>query len=303
MHKITIFILLLFFAKSNAQEFILPYDDSIGVPVVNVSVNDSIYQFVFDTGAFKTAINSKVFADLPIVGKIDDVGGISSVRKSKDLVKLSFNLASMSIKDKEVIFDDLSLFTDFFCGKLVLGGIIGRDIMKDYIIEINPHKKEILFHNPLSFKEDKISDFTKVKLQRSTAPYIYIKIGRKGRYVLIDTGNTGNLSTTDYQLDPYIQSTQHITYKKKGSSLGINGINNDEDLKHTIYNAEVQIGKLKVENQRVDTSRNDFNNMGFGFISQFITFLDLKNKKLYLKQVNKNYFGENVLGNLGFYIR
>lgn len=120
---------------------------------------------------------------------------------------------------------------------------------------------------------------------------------------MLDTGRNGKLSISDYKLDQFIKTTKHIAYKEKGSSLGIHGINNEEDVSHTIYNAEVQLGKLKIENQTVETSRNDFNNMGFEFISQFISYLDLKGEKLYLKQVGNHHFGENTLEHLGFYIR
>lgn len=302
MHKITFFILLLFFAKSKAQELIVPYEDPFGLPVVKVSVNGSMHQFVFDTGAYKTVINSQVFSGVPISSKIDDVGGISGMRKSMDQVKFSFNFLDKQF-DKEVIYTDLSMLSVFNCTNSTISGIIGRDVMEDYIIEINPDKKELIFYNPSSFNEDKIADFTKIKLRKSNNPRFHVKIGKQGRYVLFDTGSAGKLRISDYKLDQYIKTTKHIAYKKKGSSWGIHGFNNKEDVIHTIYNAEVQIGKLKIENQTVETSRNDLNNMGFGFISQFISYLDLKGEKLYLKQIGKDHIGENTLEHLGFYIR
>jgi len=304
MYKISLFLIsILFFAKSKAQELTIPYEVLNGIPIVKVSVNDKDYRFAFDTGAFKTVVNSNVFLNLPITSKVDNVGGISSAVKSMNQVKFSFNLSSKRIEDKEVIYSDLSIFTNAGCDNLVLSGIIGRDIMEDYIIEINPQKGKILFYNPLSFNEDKIQDFTKIKLRKSIDPRVPVRIGKQDRYVLFDTGSHGKLSISDYKLERYIETTQHTTYKSKGSSYGIHGVNNDEDINHTIYNAEIQIGKLNIEDQTVETSRNDFNNMGFSFISQFISYLDLKGKNLYLKQISKNYFGETSLKNLGFYIR
>lgn len=304
MHKITLlFILVLFFAKSKAQELIIPYEVLDGIPVVNVSVNHKEYQFAFDTGAFKTVINSTVFPNLPISGKIDDVGGIGSVRKSMDQVNFSFSLLNKSFTNKEVIYSDLSILTKASCDNLVLSGIIGRDVMEDYIIEINPEIKKIILHNSASFNEDKIQDFTKIRLRKSSDPRVAVKIGKQDRYVLFDTGSYDKLSISDYKLNKYIETVQHTEYKSRGSRYGIHGINNDEDINHLIYNAEVQLGKLNLKNQTVETSKNDFNNMGFTFISQFITYLDLKGKNLYLKQISKNYFGESSLKNLGFYIR
>ena len=304
MYKITLFfILLLSFVKNQAQELSIPYEVLNGIPIVNVDIDNKNYQFAFDTGAFKTLINSKVFTNLPISSKIDNVGGISSVRKSMDQVKFSFNFLNKKFTNKEVIYSDISIFTKANCENIVLSGIIGRDIMEDYIIEINPENKKILFYNPSSFKEDKISNFTRIKLRKSSDPRIAIKIGNQNRYVLFDTGSGNKMSISDYKLERYIENTQHTAYKSKGSSYGIHGVNNDEDVNHTIYNAEIHIGNLNIKDQIIETSRNDFNNMGFSFISQFITYLDLKGKNLYLKQINKNYFGESSLKKLGFYIR
>ena len=304
MYKIVIsLILLLFFSKIQSQKLSVPYQVLDGVPIVKVYVGNKDYSFAFDTGAFKTLINSKIFPNLPISSKVDDVGGISSVRKSMDQVKFSFNFLNKQFDNHEVIYTDLSLFVNSSCDNLVIGGIIGRDIMEDYIIEINPINKTINFHNSSNFSEDKVLDFTKIKLRKSSDPRVAVKIGKQDRYVLFDTGSYDKLSISDYKLERYIENTQHTAYKSRGSSYGIHGINNDEDINHLIYNAEVQLGKLNLKDQTIETSKNDFNNMGFAFISQFITYLDLKGKNLYLKQINKNYFGESSLKNLGFYIR
>ncbi len=304
MHRITLlFVLILFSAEIRAQELTVPYKVLNGIPIVDVSVNNSSYQFAFDTGAFKTVINSKVFPNLPVSGKIDNVGGIGSVRKSMDQVKFSFHLPGKQFVDKEVIYSDLSMFTNASCDQLVLGGIIGRDIMEDYIIEINPEIQKIIFYKSSGFDEYKIQSFTKARLRKSSDPRVPLKIGNQDRYVLFDTGSSDKLSVSDYKLDRYIETTQHTSYRSKGNSYGIHGVDQDEDINHTIYHAEIQIGKLNVQDQTVETSRNDFNNMGFAFISQFITYLDLKGKNLYLKQISKNYFDESSLKNLGFYIK
>lgn len=304
MYKITLFFILCFsFIKSQAQVSI-PFEVLNGLPIVNVTVDGKNHQFVFDTGAFMTCINSEVFPDLKISKTIDNVGGISSERKSMKAVKFSFHFLNQNFNDKEVIYTDLSIVSKINCENLTLSGIIGRDIMENYIIEINPDSKKIVFHNPSAFNENQLKDFTKIKLQK-TKPMVPIKIGQQTRYVLFDTGRSGGLSTTDYKLDKYIETTQHTSYRSKGSSIGIHGVNNDEDVHHKIYNAKLQIGSLIVDNQAIETSKNDFNNMGFRFSRQFISYLDLKTQKLYIKKI-KQYtenIEESVIGNIGFYTK
>ena len=302
MYKITfLFILFLSFIKNQAQESSVPFEVLDGLPIVNVRIDGKNHQFLFDTGASMTVINSEAFPNLTTSKTIDNVGGISGERKSMKAVKFSFNFLNKKFENKEVLYADLSITTKVSCENLVLCGIIGRDIMENYIIEINPDTKKIVFHTPSDFNENQLKDYTKLKLQKNR-PVLPIKIGGQTIYVLFDTGNSGGLSITDYKLEKYIEKTQHTAYLSKGSKFGIHGTNNEEDLHHKIYNAELQIGNITVNNQTVETSKKDFNNMGFRFSKQFISYLDLKNQTIYIKKVNQftQNFGDSVIGNIGF---
>ena len=304
MYKVTLLLIFcLSFIKNQAQYLSLPYDDSYGIPIVNVSVDGKNHQFAFDTGAFMTCINSEVFPNLPVSKIIDNVGGISSERKSMNAVKFSFKIIDKEFENKEVIYVDLNKTTQATCNNLILGGIIGRDIMENYIIEINPNDKKISFYIPFNFDKNKTQNFTKIKFQNNR-PNIPISIGNHKRFVLFDTGSKGNLSISDFKLDQYISTTQHVAYRSKSSSFGIHGTNNEEDLHHRIYNAEIELGNSSVKNQLIETSNNDFNNMGFGFSKQFISYLDLKNNKLFMKQVEQSVekYEDSLLKNIGFSI-
>lgn len=303
MYKLFLFfILFLSFTKNEAQELSIPFEIIEGFPIVHVSVDGENHQFVFDTGAFMTCINSEVFLNLPVSKTIENIGGIGSERKSINAVNFSFNFSNQNYTNEEVLYTDLSSFSKMSCTNLKISGIIGRDIMENYIVEINPDNKKIVFHSPSIFNENHLIGFTKIKLQKTPAPYLPITIGKQKRYVQFDTGRNGGLSTTDFKLNKYIEKKQHISYHTKGNSYGLHGVNNDKDLHYKIYNAEIQIESLNVTNQVFKTSKNDFNNMGFDFSKQFISYLDLKNHKLFIKQVNQNTesINDTALHNLGF---
>ena len=303
MYKLFLFfILFLSFTKNRAQELSVPFEIIDGFPIVHVWVEGKKnHQFVFDTGAYKTCINSEVFPNLPISKKIENVGGISSERKSMNAVNFSFNFLNQNYLNQEVIYTDLSLFSKMSCTNLKISGIIGRDVMENYIVEINPDSKKIIFHHHSDFNESQLKGFTKMKLQKKS-PAVPIKIGGETRYALFDTGSAYGISTTNYKLENYIKTAQHISYKSKGSSIGIHGVNNDEDIHYKVYNSPLEVGNLTVKNQVFETSKNDFNNMGFDFSKQFISYLDLKNHKLFIKQVNQNTesINDNALYIIGF---
>ncbi|MBM7419328.1 MULTISPECIES: aspartyl protease family protein [Chryseobacterium] len=303
MYKLFLFfILFLSFTKNQAQELSIPFEIIEGFPIVHVSVDGKNHQFVFDTGAFMTCINSEVFPNLPVSKTIENIGGIGSERKSINAVNFSFNFSNQNYTNQEVLYTDLSSFSKMSCTNLKISGIIGRDIMENYIVEINPDKKKIVFHTLSTFNENHLIGFTKIKLQKTSAPYLPITIEKQKRYVQFDTGSNGGLSTTNYKLENYIKTAQHISYKSKGSSIGIHGVNNDEDIHYKVYNSPLEVGNLAVKNQVFKTSKNDFNNMGFDFSKQFISYLDLKNHKLFIKQVNQNTesINDTALHNLGF---
>ncbi|WP_139423094.1 aspartyl protease family protein [Chryseobacterium mulctrae] len=303
MYKLFLFfILFLSFTKNQAQELSIPFEIIDGFPIIHVSIDGKNHQFVFDTGAFMTCINSEVFPNLPVSKTIENIGGIGSERKSINAVNFSFNFSNQNYTNQEVLYTDLSSFSKMSCTNLKISGIIGRDIMENYIVEINPDSKKIVFHTLSTFNENHLIGFTKIKLQKTSAPYLPITIEKQKRYVQFDTGSNGGLSTTNYKLENYIKTTQHISYKSKGSSIGIHGVNNDEDIHYKVYNSPLEVGNLAVKNQVFKTSKNDFNNMGFDFSKQFISYLDLKNHKLFIKQVNQNTesINDTALHNLGF---
>lgn len=301
-----IFLVVLFlpFITIQAQELSISYKESVyGVPVINIPINGKDYKFLFDTGSFKTVINSEVFPNLQILGQTD-VEDSNDVKKKVDLVKFSFNFLNRYFRDKEVLYMNLSSIPNIGCSEhVILSGVIGMDIIEDYIVEINPSDNNIVFHNHEKFNEDQISDFIKVKLEKTSKPLVPLKIGNQKRYVVFDTGSNGTLTVSDFKLQRYINTTIHTAYTSLGSSYGAHGINVNKDLRHEIYDGGIQLGKLNVKNQKIETSRNNINNMGFRFISQFISYLDMKDKVLYLKQINKHAYGESSLKNLGFYIR
>lgn len=92
MYKLFLFfILFLSFTKNQAQELSVPFEIIDGFPIVHVSVEGKNHQFVFDTGAFMTCINSEIFPNLPVSKTIENIGGIGSERRSMNAVKFSFN--------------------------------------------------------------------------------------------------------------------------------------------------------------------------------------------------------------------
>ncbi len=303
MYKISLFfILFLSFLKNYAQQLSVPYDVLAGVPMVKISVDGKNHRFLFDTGAFKTVIHSDVFTNLPISSTVENVGGVGSERKQMDVVKFSFEFLGKYFKNKEVLYMNttFNLINQHSCDELELVGVIGRDIMEDYIIEINPTNKKIVFHNPVQFNENQLPGFTKIELRNSSEPKVPITIENHKRYVLFDTGRTRGMSISNFKLDKYINIAKHTTYMSKSRGIGVHGFNEDIDIHHKIYNSNIKMNKLLVKNQVIETSGNDLNNMGFSFISQFISYLDLKGKRLYVKQISENSYGNSILEYLGF---
>lgn len=296
-----IFTLFIFFTKNNAQEITIPYDDSIGVPIIKVYVDGKIYNFGFDTGAYRTVINSTLFHNLPTTGYVDNIGGTGSERKKMNLTRLTFSILDKKYINHEVLHSDLSHFSIASCDStFVLAGIIGRDIMVDYIVEINPLTKKISLYNHSIFNFKNLNDFTKIKLRNSSEPRIPIKIGTQNRYVLYDTGSNDNLNVSDYKLENYLNTTTHTKYQSKGTTHGVHGLVNDVDIHHLVYNGSIMVGKLTVTNQLFETSRNDENNMGYKFSQQFITYLDLKNNQIAMKQIGELQHSPLLINDLGF---
>jgi hypothetical protein len=290
------YLLLILSSTIFSQELIIPYAEQEGWPIIQVEINNKNYKFLFDTGAGITVVNSNTIKNLAIIEDIETIDINKTVENIPVSILPELKIGKKTFSEQKVAYKSLESFNLNFCD-LQLDGIIGIDIMKDFLIEVNTQERVIEFHNKDSFDLNKIKDFSRNKYKHNI-PTIKLKIDRQKRFASFDTGSNGDLTLSDYKLSDFINDNKNITSIGEGS-LGINS-SQDKIINHEFINENIRFGGLSLKEQNFTLNNQDQNNIGFDFIKQFNFFLDVSDKIVYLKKHSDFNVPESTVSKYGF---
>ncbi|MCW3805532.1 retropepsin-like aspartic protease [Plebeiibacterium marinum] len=184
-----IILSLIGFTHSIAQNSIeteLKYSDENGVPVVDVVIGGNTYRFMLDTGAGKTCVSDRLVnaEKLEYAQSQESMQGLGDNLFIANISNAS--LGSLEITKKEAIVmsaDNVILST------LDADGIIGANILADYVVTFDSKKKSITLSNQV---ESSITGWETLKLWNNV-PLFNIKLqGKDELYdvpALFDSGN------------------------------------------------------------------------------------------------------------------
>jgi len=299
---------------NNAKKQTISFKLMHNLVVFPMEVNGKELNFILDSGVGNTLlfnINNKDSVQLKNVKKIK-LKGLGS-EESIDAIlskgnQFGFNNIRSSNQDLYVIFND-SFDLSSKLG-ITIHGIIGYDLLKDFIVKINYGLKKITFHNPKTFKYKKCKKCETLALEfHKLKPYINLgvkldSITNKITPVklLIDSGGSDAMWLFE-NTHPDI-----LTPKKYFEDLL------GEGLSGTIYGKRstikgIVLGKFELKNPTVSfpdslsiahalqfEERNG--SIGANILRRFIVTFDYLNNKITLKKGNsfKEPFRYNMSG-------
>lgn len=156
----------------------IPFELKSNLIIVNVLFQNSIpLKFVVDTGVKNTVLIDKVYSDiLDIVPdrKMTLVGAAGGKEVE------AFVASNVSIDLEHIEGENLSIMIlkeDYIELDKTLGinvhGILGYDLFKNFVVEIDYYNEELTFYNPSEFKRPKSKKYHSVPITiEDTKPYI-----------------------------------------------------------------------------------------------------------------------------------
>ena len=285
------FISLTLYAQSKPIESI-PFKVEKNQIYIYAKVNktDSL-RFLFDTGANGSVINQESTrkVKLKIDGKSINTGsnGTNEVEESSNN-----EMILGTIHKKDILFTIIPFESDEF------DGIIGTDIMREHIIEIDYHKQIINFYE----KNDKNIDYngyTKLKMSSDIYP-TYIKStllikGKKYKGLFgLDTGADDVLTLTS-------RFSRNNNFANKMRRIGSDGFIGSDGLEYEMpifLCPEIEFVKkyfyniptaLSNATEGIDASDKLAGFYGNAFLKKFNIILNYNSNFIYLK-LNKNLY-------------
>ena len=296
--------------------FSVPFKTINNLIILKLSINDSKeLSFILDSGSKNTLL----FIDDPINNPLEksyqrafeingwgngvsNFGFISIQNKVKLGKVIGSNISIVGINKSDM---DIS---PFFGEKI--DGILGIDIFKSLIVQINFQKQKIIFSNPANFVAPKKSEKIKIVFDNDK-PFINCEMAFDDQKkfpikLLIDLGESKPISLV-VGTDSFIQYPNNFVYANLG--VGLNGLISG----FIGQNRRFQIGKFQLDN--IFTAYPDENSLkgilikdtrngsiGMGVLNRFLLTFNLAENALYLKK-NINYKKPFVFNRTGIEIR
>ncbi len=150
---ISIFLLVLSLSFVSKAQIVIPFYERGDLLVIKLSINKMEGEFIFDTGASNTVLDSAVAAKLGLnatgTNRNASTGGTSTFKYISDQ-KISLTQKD-EITCRRIIFTNLKSLQELVGVEFV--GIIGFDIINKYITNINYEEKTLSLTTQLTKKE------------------------------------------------------------------------------------------------------------------------------------------------------
>lgn len=238
-----------------------------------VKINNTAYDFIFDTGASNTYLNDKVEYD-KVLGKMRFKDSRGIIRSGKRVMLERFMLNN-------------TLFYQFhtynYSSALVKDGIIGGDILKKMAWKLNFLNNTITFSSEVQNLKP-VGKGIMLSLKKNL-PYVKLTVNKDTIEFLVDTGFTGFIKANIKEEMIYGPSMKG-TIKWIELSPYSNPFSGSKKYVDTCYYSieNISIGSKDLKNEIIRYSNSSKSNLlGMDFFRRFeYVIFDYPNKKLYL---------------------
>lgn len=298
---------------SNKKKQHISFINKNNLIIIPVKINGKSLNFILDTGVSRTILfnlNQIDSLDLRNVKKIK-IRGLGSNKPVNALLSRNnkFELKNIVGLQQDVLYIIDSDFDLSAKLGLTIHGIIGYDLIRNFVIEINYSKKRITFNKHSEFRFKKTNKFEKLPLTfYKNKPFIDVNIKLKENQqpflvkLLIDLGGSDGLWLFK-QSNPLIIDPVDYFYDYLGE--GLSGIIQGKRSKiHSIFMGKYMLKKPTVsypDSSAIVIARKQLDrngSVGGRVLSRFKIILDYKNASIYIKK-SKNFsapFNYNMSG-------
>lgn len=174
----------------------VPFESSRNLVLMQASVNDSApLWFIFDTGATSTVIDNEVAKTLRLRPEGSEVGsGAAGTAEALVFRRSTLRFPNVEATNLTIYGLPLDFLSGFFGRKI--GGVIGNDIIRELVVEIDYASRVINFYKPASFRYSGGGEVMPMTFELEGYPFVRASVAIEGRPALegkfeLDTGATG----------------------------------------------------------------------------------------------------------------
>lgn len=290
-----------FFLKANTSKKI--HFQFVGnLIIIPVEINGVTLSFVLDSGANKPILFNLTESDSLEIRNTKTIflqglgsdGKIEALKSSNNTFKIGN--ATKPQEDLYVLLDSNINFTPRL--GVVVHGIIGYSLFKDFVVEINYSSKYIRLHKPNTFKPKTSKKWKTLPIEViNNKPFVNANVSlnqtNQNVKLLIDTGSSDALWLFENQSKKLYPKPEQMFYDFLGKGLSGSVYGNRSKIEafslanYNLNNVNVAYPDASaLEPAKIIKGRNG--SVGAGVLKRFNVFLDYKAKQIHLKK-NSNF--------------
>lgn len=286
-----------FVLKGDISEKI-KFDFTSNLIILPVEINGVTLSFVLDTGVSKPilfnlsegdSLDLKHTETFYLHGLGAD-GRLKALKSSYNTIKIGDAVSTN--KDLYVVFDSTINFTPRL--GVVVHGIIGYDIFKDFVVEINYNSKYLRLYKPAQFKPKTSKKWKRIPINLyRNKPYVDAKViinktesdvkllmdtGSSDALWLFENGDKGIMPMDDLFFDDYLGKGLSGSVYGKRSKANFFKLSDFE-----LRNVNVAFpDSLSMDRAKLYKERSG--SLGGNILKRFNIFFDYKNEEIFIKR-------------------
>ncbi|WP_242157441.1 retropepsin-like aspartic protease [Aestuariivivens sediminis] len=268
----------------------IAYEDVGGKLIIPVTIQNTTYRFLFDTGA-PNVISEDLAKD--INARITQSISVSDANQKRQRMRIvtlpQLTMANVSFKNTSALVFEKAQNLVFDCFQI--DGIIGSNLLRHSVVQIQPKNKLIIVTNYRRKLELNAHKGVELMLRGDqSSPYVSISLkGSKTakEEVLIDTGASGfyDMCHTNYQLMKDHEIVQTYASGSGTSSIGLFG-NAEHFLQYQVHIPQIELDGHAFKNVSTTTSSDNNSRLGSDILKYGNITLDFKRKRFYFHPFN-----------------
>ena len=249
--------------------------------ILDIEQNDKTYQFMFDTGAEASVIDTAVLEEFETIseGNADVFGPVINNGKVNYVSIKNIVIGGIHFENTGAIGMDMGFSEKVFAEKL--DGIIGSSLIKKAVWQIDYKKKLLRIANNIEkFELDENTEKINMHLKESGwgTENVALAIEDEEFQFAFDTGN----GRRKFVANP--EDLKKVLRNHKKSRLELNL--KDQPTDYRFIANTVKIGDMILENQVIDAENEVGTSklIGNRFLEDYLVTVDFKNHHLFLKK-------------------
>ncbi|BDS11231.1 aspartyl protease family protein [Aureispira anguillae] len=238
---------------------------------IDVSLNDSSYTFLFDTGYEITMIDQSLSQalDFKPIKQYKTEGSSFKTQRIQYGFLSAVELDGISFQNIGIGIQDLSFIKSPFSDKRKIAGIIGTNILRKVYWQLNYNRKTIQFSDKLENLTFSSDALVCIMTPRNSTGWGYnninVNLNNIHEEFIFDTGFSGSFMGNFELLDKLQSNDSRIK-------------SND----NFVHIDQLTFGEVRLENVPLTIKKGVKNLIGNKFLEAFIVTIDWKNNTLYL---------------------